>query len=367
MPIPTDDAEIQSNYTTPPNPIAFSGINRVQDYYRISEDKARDALSKVDSYTLHREYKKPRHRNPYYIYRRRQQVQADLIDFRSYKQFNNGHQYILCVIDCFSRKLWVRSLTNKSAQTTADAMREILKEMGDDDLPETIFCDRGTELKNVIMKQLLREKSIKMMHPSSEIKAGIVERVNRTLQRMLHQQMSENQTKNWVFSLYDVKNSYNSRPHRSIDKLSPNAADMPRNADRVATALRKHYAKAISPNFDYNRIRVGNHVRVKNRYGNRFARGYEQQFSDEIYTVTDINRRMGVPMYKLVSDDTGEEILGGWYIGELQLVGNADVFRVEKVLKRRRRKGVVEIFVKWIGFGDRHNSWIKDSDIARIY
>jgi len=39
---------------------------------------------------------------------------------------------------------------------------------------------------------------------------------------------------------------------------------------------------------------------------------------------------------------------------ELHRVANPDVYLVEKVLRKRKN----EIYVKWLGFDNLHNSWI---------
>ena len=39
---------------------------------------------------------------------------------------------------------------------------------------------------------------------------------------------------------------------------------------------------------------------------------------------------------------------------------------VEKVLRKRKRKGVVEYFVKWKGYPDKFNSWVAEADILKL-
>ena len=56
-----------------------------------------------------------------------------------------------------------------------------------------------------------------------------------------------------------------------------------------------------------------------------------------------------VPVYKS-KDGTGEIIDGTFYEPELQKsIKNDDVCRVEKILRKRKGKGVVEYFIKWKG------------------
>ena len=68
---------------------------------------------------------------------------------------------------------------------------------------------------------------------------------------------------------------------------------------------------------------------------------------------------------KLV-DWGGEPIEGNFYDYELQRV-NLDkgaFFRGEKVLKKRKRNGRVEYFVKWKGYPTKFNSWVTDINKA---
>jgi hypothetical protein len=42
------------------------------------------------------------------------------------------------------------------------------------------------------------------------------------------------------------------------------------------------------------------------------------------------------------------------------------LFRGEKILRKRRRNGPREVFVKWLGWSKKFNSWILEEDIADI-
>ena len=49
-----------------------------------------------------------------------------------------------------------------------------------------------------------------------------------------------------------------------------------------------------------------------------------------------------------------------------KVIKEDDVYRVEKVLRKRKRKGVVEYFVKWKGYPDKFNSWVGEKDILKL-
>ena len=354
---------IKESYIDPSHETAFGGINRLVKFHKIKQRNAEKVLSEIDSYTLHREYKKPKKRNPYYIYFRRQQVQCDLIDMRQLAKFNSNYSYLIVCIDGFSRKIWVEPLKTKSAKDVLKAMRTMIRDMVDK--PVSIFCDRGSELKNTLVRSYLEENNIKLLHPFSEVKAGFAERVNRTLQNLIYRYMTENETRTYIPRLRLLVEGYNERPHSSIDNLSPNDADQPENADKVVSALRQHYF-SLEPKKKVLKFNIGDTVRCKINYGNRFARGYEEQFSRELFKVVSLNTRMAIPMYTIKSLDTDEEIAGSWYSNELQL-HSSPIFKVERVLKTRMTRGRKEYFVKWLNFGEQHNSWISATDIEKVY
>jgi hypothetical protein len=91
-----------------------------------------------------------------------------------------------------------------------------------------------------------------------------------------------------------------------------------------------------------------------------FRKGYLQQWSEELFIVTKrIDRK--IPVYVL-KDFNEEEIQGTFYGWEVQKVTKAkdDLFKVEKVLRKRKRKGVTEHYVKWLGWPEKFNSWVVD-------
>ena len=97
------------------------------------------------------------------------------------------------------------------------------------------------------------------------------------------------------------------------------------------------------------------------KYKNIFDKGYESNFTEEIFKISKVFR--GDPnMYELIDVDD-EPIIGKFYEEELSAINKTDdVYRVEKIL--RRRKG--QALVKWAGYDSKHNSWIPIKDIQSL-
>ena len=66
---------------------------------------------------------------------------ADLVDMQAFSKFNQGVQYLLAVIDIFSKYGWLIPLKDKTGKTVASALKSIFKERK----PEKMWVDNGKE------------------------------------------------------------------------------------------------------------------------------------------------------------------------------------------------------------------------------
>ena len=72
------------------------------------------------------------------------------------------------------------------------------------------------------------------------------------------------------------------------------------------------------------------------------------------------NKRTSPLTYR-IADLNGEEIKGTFYELQLQKTSQ-ELFRIEKVIKRGKKKSLV----KWKGYSDDFNSWVDNKDIVNI-
>jgi hypothetical protein len=357
---------IQRRWTTPGDPTAFSGLTKLAKHYDINTSTAKDLLAQIDSYTLHREGKRSRHFNPFYIYRPREQVQVDLMDMQQLADHNDNYRYIVAMIDGLTRFIWARPVKLKTATAVKNAISDMIEEMKSTDhgKPEMLFSDKGLELKNRQMQAYLQNEGITMMHPHSELKASIIERANRSIRGLIYKYMTEMQTRRYIDVLDDLIKTYNTREHRSIN-TSPQNAESARNIRKVASFVRERHMKLKESIREPVRFSVGDSVRILINYGRQFKRGYEEQFSEKIYKVRGVSTRMFRPIYYLHDIDSGEDVSGGFYANELQKAKHS-LFKIQ-VLRQKRIRGVLYYFVHWLGYGPELDEWIKASDVERQY
>ena len=109
--------------------------------------------------------------------------------------------------------------------------------------------------------------------------------------------------------------------------------------------------------------KVGDRVKIKNS----FDREYAQKWSGEIFTIIDRKLNQDIPMYQL-KDYQNEVITSFFYEPELQIafLDENMIYKIEKILKKRKRKGILEVLVKWKGWPSKFNSWIPESDLEDL-
>lgn len=341
----------------PQQPAGFAGYQQLKLQARrqgIEPAQVRQWLKTQPGYTLH----KPVVRN---FVRRRvlvdgldQQWQADLADVQKLADANDGVRYLLIVIDVLSRFAWVRPLKNKDAPTVASAFKAIFDEGRE---PDVLQTDEGTEFLNRTLKSLLTKRHIRHFVVYGDTKAQLVERFIRTFKNRMWRYFTAQATNRYIDVLQDFVQGYNGGYHRSL-RRSPDSVTH-ENAQEVWHTL---YDKSVKRPLRY-RFKAGDHVRLSKK-AKTFKKGYTPGWTEEVFV---ISRRVpgSPPLYK-VNEWDGTPIEGSFYEPELQrvTVSDSDVFRIDHIVKRRKRKGhEAEVLVQWRGWPEKYNSWIPVKDI----
>lgn len=273
--------------------------------------------------------------------------QADLVEMQPFAQENRGHRYMLTVIDTFSKYAWAVPVKNKTGEEVAKAMKSILSQGR---TPTNLHTDQGKEFYNVHFKNLMNKYKINLYSTYSNMKAAICERFNRTLKSEMWKKFSLQGSYKWLNILPDLVEAYNNRLHKTIGmKPSDVTAE---NANEV----KKKYTLKVKLERKKPKFKVGDKVRVS-RIKQVFEKGYTPNWSTEIFTVDAIVKTDPIT-YRLI-DYQDQPIAGGFYEEELLKVCYPDIYLVEKILRRRGN----QVYVKWLGFDNTHNSWINREEL----
>ena len=334
-------------YYDPANPASYGGVRRLAKIAKHGVKSTSKWLKTQDAYTLHKPIRKKFLRRRTFSKGIGDLFQADLVDLQSLARFNDSHRYILTCIDVFSRKAYAVPLTDKRGTTLVTALEKIFS----DTVPNFLQTDRGMEFLNHEVQHLLKKYNIKHYWSfNDDIKAGLVERFNRSLKTRMFRYFTAHHTNRWIDVLQDLVDSYNKSFHRTIG-IAPNDVT-PENSAQIAERI---YPPKVTPIWKFQ---IGDHVRIT-RYKHVFVKGYIQNWSTELFVVK--IRYPTNPVTYGLCDLTGEEIKGKFYEQELQtVIKTDDEYIVEKVLKTRKRNGKIEHLVKWQGYADKFNSWATD-------
>ena len=361
----TETRLLKKIYYDPAHPGSFGGVERLhkavqnESGKKVMIEKVQEFLSEQDTYTLHKPARIRFPRNRVFVTRPLNQFQADLCDMQALVEHNDGYNYLLTVIDIFSKKAYVRALKRKTATEVVKAFESVFRES---ETPKKLQTDAGKEFFNKKFKVLLENHDIEHFATPSEVKASVIEWFNRTLKTRMWRYFTANNTRRYLDVLQDLVRSYNHSYHSSI-KMKP----MEVTSENALQVFRNLYGVGSDRRCKGSRIRFkkGDLVRLSKLRG-VFDKKYEQSFTDEVFTVTEQITR-SPPVYKL-KDFDGEPIEGSFYVEELQKVKlNKDkMYQVAKILKRRTVRGVKQAFVRWKNWPEKFNSWVRVSDLRGV-
>ena len=352
-----EEQRLKRIYYNPKHPAALSSVPALADAAKVSIPRARQWLKSQRTYTLHRQARKRYPTRRYYVNDIDEQWQADLADMVDVQRWNQGHRYILTVIDIMSRYAWARPLKSKQGAEVAAAFQSIFREKR---IPKRIQTDQGKEFENRQVRELFRKHKIELFSVKSAYKCAIVERFNRTLKTRIWRYFTAHNTHKWFDVLPDIVHSYNHRKHRTIGKRPVDVTK--ENAMETWHHLHGKRQVGKMP----KDIHIGDRVRIS-KVKSVFEKGYLPNWTEEEFFIHSINTKYKPIMFKL-QDSAGDVIDGSFYRYEIQpITRHDDVYVVERIVRRQRRQGEMWYFVKWSGYPSSMNSWVRQRDIGRLH
>ena len=133
-------------------------------------------------------------------------------------KFNKGFRFSLCVIDIFSKYIWVVSLKVKKGVSIVNAFQKKLDDSNRK--PNKICVDRGSEFYDDSFRKWLKDNDIEMYSINNEGKFVLAERFIRTLKIKIYKYMTSVSKNVYIDKLDDIVSEYNNTHHRTI-KMKP--------------------------------------------------------------------------------------------------------------------------------------------------
>ena len=358
------DRYLTDLYYDPASAGSFSGVQKLwievknDNEYGLSYSDVKEWLDTQETYMRHKPVKRIFKRETIIMSALDQQWDADVMDMVKFSRKNNGYRYLAVFIDIFSRYIWVRPLKTKKTAEMVIVMKDVFVEGRH---PLSIRTDRGSEYMGKEVQIYLKSMEILHFTARNALHANYAERLIRTLKGKIYRYFTNFQTNRYIDIIQDIVSGYQNTIHSTI-MLKP----IEINSFNEQSVYEKIYlpsqvekeTKRVVYKYD-----VGDYVcTLESR--TPFTKGYEQTFTQELFEIV-YRSPTHPPRYKLI-DLKGESIAGTFYEQELQQGFIPDVFRVEKVLKRRVRNNKREVYVRWQGYPDKFDEWIPEVDVTDL-
>ena len=349
---------LRNIYYNPKHAASFGSVAKLVKASNSKKKDVQDWLASQNAYTLHKPVRKRFPRNPYTVTNIDDVWEADVSDLNSLSKYNNNYKYLFCVIDVFSRYAWIVPLKDKRGNSITTALKSLFR----DRKPITIQSDKGTEFVNATVQQYLKRQGVSFHTTHNpDIKESIVERFQRSFKTKMYKYFTNSNTFRYLEVINKLLESYNNTVHSTIG-VAPSQV----NATNIyAVWQRINSLKAKIPHGNV-KFKINDHVRITKEKV-KFAKGYHQNFSTEIFRVVKIINRTPQPVYEL-ADLNNRPIEGQFYNYELVkvIVSPETEYHIDKILGSRNNRGIKQHLVKWRGYGDSFNSWINATDIKKI-
>ena len=154
--------------------------------------------------------------------------------------------------------------------------------------------------------------------------------------------------------LSDLVKEYNNTRNSSIKMTRVKAS----KKENELTVWRNLYPEHLEVYDIKPKFSVGDKVRISKKK-KTFEKGYTTRWTEETFTIIEVKHTSPVT-YK-IADLNLEEIKGTFYEPKPQKTSQ-ELFRIEKVIKRGKKKSQV----KWKGYSNDFNSWVDNKDIVNI-
>jgi hypothetical protein len=338
--------QLKSIYSNPE--IGFRSLGKFWEYVKenyegINKKDIKEFLENNETAQIQKPQKENKVNRPIVTSAPNKLWQIDLADVSKYAGLNNNVNFLLVVVDAFSKFAWVVTLNHKTDSDVTNAMREIFEADG---APSSIQHDNGAEFVNRKLKALCDEYKVHQIvsapyHPRSN---GIAERFNRTLKNILAKFMVNFNTQHYIDVLPKLIANYNSQIHgttkqkpealaEAADSKEPNDVEA---IQKAGDAIKARAVESVKTRNDEPDLKVGDYVRLAQttnseiRKNKTFRKRYEKQWSDEIYRIAMINEPKTEYMpreYKVLDYDKGKVLDKKFYRDQLLLIDPAKLIK----------------------------------------
>jgi len=253
-------SRVRQNYLNQTFPGSYSGLSGFLKSRKNWKDKHEvdKELRKIRGYALHEPVKYKFPKRKIVVHFPSEMWATDLKSIQGISKENNGYNYLLVIVDAFSKRAYVRPLKDKTANSMMRAFNSIFKEAGLK--PMVLFSDRGSEYTSHEFQKFLTKNRIKWITSYSITKSAFAEKFIGTFFQKIQRYMTEKQTNSFVNKLQDFVKSYNGTVHTSTG-FAPNKINE-RNTHEAWTNMYGKYIEKMKKPRKPPKFKEGDLVRI---------------------------------------------------------------------------------------------------------
>ena len=194
---------------------------------------------------------------------------ADFADMQLISTFNKRIRFLLCVINIFSKYVWVIPSKNKKGTTITNVFQNILDESNCK--PNKIWVDKTSKFYNRSMKSFLQNNNVEMYSTNNEEISVFLERFIRTLKNKIYKYMTSISKNVYINKLDDIVDMYNNIYHST----KTNPTDV-----KPST----YFESSKEINYQDTKFKTNDIVRIS-KYKSIFMKGYVPNWSEEVFVI----------------------------------------------------------------------------------
>lgn len=209
----------------------------------ISTKKLTNILKNDNLFLMHLRPKLKIKRRHYFLNCYGELLQSDLGFMFEYEEY----KYFLLVIDCYSLKIFVKSIKNKTSAVVLEAFEEVLKHFSDTTI-QKIEVDQGTEFN--LVSKYCKKHNILFKYKYGQNKANFAEWGILMIKRRLYKILRGSLSQDWPAFIENVAIDHNNTPQKKLGFLKPNDINTPYDSAKVTKARQLFNIKSFDlPSF----------------------------------------------------------------------------------------------------------------------
>jgi len=257
--------------------------------------------------------------------------QADLIDMGYYAEDNiikgKPQNYILTVIDNFSKYVFAVPLPDTKALNVRDGFKTIVRKQAQDTYPKTLQTDNGIEFVNNVIKDWTKEHNIHLSRSATyqATSNALIENFNNILRKMIREGFIRNNSLNWIDHLdeylYNRNHSkHSTTKHKPIDLWRPSRETIKENPTEplieASEKIKEKARRALERNKATD-LKVGDKVRIllsaiSSKVRKMIKEGRKKlipvKYTTDIYTISKIAPAEEFVKKRYIVERNGQEV-----------------------------------------------------------